>query len=303
MAAPPLATIDDLLRFEVKFGGETQSFFLPRDATMGDLRDHLCLLFDVSAAGQKLLGLPKCEDNSVLGALSLKTPTQKIVLMGTRDAAMQQLRASQDAAAAVGSSVLNDLADPPSDEEGDAADALAARHEVYADRIRARIASYKPKMLAGFRGGKRVLVLDVDYTLMDHRTVAERPTDMMRPHLLAFLEAAYHSNYDIVIWSATSMRWIEVKMRELGVTTSTRFSIAAFYDHGAMISVVHASYGAGPVDIKPLPVLWGQHPEHAHAGNTIMFDDLRRNFLANPANGLRIEACRDMPAIRHTDRE
>ena len=136
---------------------------------------------------------------------------------------------------------------------------------------------------------------------MDHVTVAERPEQMARPYLHEFLESAYAS-FDIVIWSATSMRWIETKMAALGVTTSNRYAIAAFYDAGAMIEVRHPLRGL--VKIKPLPVLWGQHASIGRGPhNTIMFDDLRRNFLANEQAGLRISACRDMPRIRSTDRE
>jgi ubiquitin-like domain-containing CTD phosphatase 1 len=62
------------------------------------------------------------------------------------------------------------------------------------------------------------------------------PAEMMRPFLHEFLAAAYE-HFDIVIWSATSMRWIELKMRETGVSTSGRFRIAAFLDFGAMITM------------------------------------------------------------------
>lgn len=44
---------------------------------------------------------------------------------------------------------------------------------------------------------------------------------------------------------------------------------------------------AGVFDCKPLPVLWGHFPEYT-AHNTIMFDDLRRNYVFNPQNGLVI---------------
>lgn len=44
-------------------------------------------------------------------------------------------------------------------------------------------------------------------------------------------------------------------------------------------------------DCKPLPVLWGRFPEYT-PDNTIMFDDLRRNYVFNPQNGLVIRPYR-----------
>ena len=38
---------------------------------------------------------------------------------------------------------------------------------------------------------------------------------------------------------------------------------------------------------KPLGVIWGKFEEY-NSKNTIMFDDLRRNFLMNPQNGLKV---------------
>ena len=49
--------------------------------------------------------------------------------------------------------------------------------------------------------------------------------------------------YDIVIWSATSMKWVEVKMRELGVTTHPDYKVAFMLDHRAMITVQTQRYG------------------------------------------------------------
>lgn len=34
----------------------------------------------------------------------------------------------------------------------------------------------------------------------DHKSVAESGRELMRPYLHEFLETAYSSNYDIVIW-------------------------------------------------------------------------------------------------------
>ena len=41
------------------------------------------------------------------------------------------------------------------------------------------------------RPGKKLLVLDIDYTLFDHRSTAETGYELMRPFLHEFLTAAY----------------------------------------------------------------------------------------------------------------
>uniref|UniRef100_B9IPZ5 FCP1 homology domain-containing protein n=1 Tax=Populus trichocarpa TaxID=3694 RepID=B9IPZ5_POPTR len=41
------------------------------------------------------------------------------------------------------------------------------------------------------RPGKKLFVLDIDYTLFDHRSTAETPLELMRPYLHAFLTAVY----------------------------------------------------------------------------------------------------------------
>jgi ubiquitin-like domain-containing CTD phosphatase 1 len=87
------------------------------------------------------------------------------------------------------------------------------------------------------------------------------------------------------------MKWIDVKMRELGVTGHADYKITAHVDHGAMITV--GPVGAhGVFDCKPLGYLWAKFPEHYNERNTIMFDDLRRNFVMNPQNGLRARPTR-----------
>src|SRR5262249_1656483 len=104
----------------------------------------------------------------------------------------------------------------------------------------------------------------------------------MRPFLHEFLTSAYE-DYDIVIWSATSYKWIEVKMQEVGVSTNPNYKIAFYMDCAAMITVHVPQYGV--INVKPLKVIWDKFPEFYSAKNTIMFDDLKRNFLMNPKNG------------------
>lgn len=55
--------------------------------------------------------------------------------------------------------------------------------------------------------------------------------------------------------------------------------------------------------VKPLGVIWGKYPEFYSPKNTIMFDDIRRNFIMNPSNGLRIRPFRQAHTNRETDRE
>ncbi|CAH8387767.1 unnamed protein product [Eruca vesicaria subsp. sativa] len=112
--------------------------------------------------------------------------------------------------------------------------------------------------------GKKLRVLDIDYTLFDH-------------HLHEFLTAAY-AEYDIILWSATSMKCVELKMGELGVLNNPNYKITGLLDHLAMIT----SY---------------------IAQNTIMFNDLRRNFVMNPQNGLKIRPFRKAHVNRDKDDE
>lgn len=70
------------------------------------------------------------------------------------------------------------------------------------------------KVLNPPRRGKHLLVLDIDYTIFDLDSSAERPDELARPYLHQFLTAAYN-HFDLMIWSATSMKWVEVKMKVL----------------------------------------------------------------------------------------
>lgn len=49
-------------------------------------------------------------------------------------------------------------------------------------------------------------------------------------------------------------------------------------------------------------VIWGKFEQYT-CKNTIMFDDIRRNFIMNPKNGLRIRPFRQAHFNRDKDRE
>lgn len=67
-----------------------------------------------------------------------------------------------------------------------------------------------------------------------------------------------------------------------------------------MISVFAEQYGV--VEVKPLGVIWGRFPQW-NQSNTIMFDDLRRNFLMNPQTGLKIRPFKNALTAGTKDRE
>ncbi|XP_065352494.1 ubiquitin-like domain-containing CTD phosphatase 1 [Cloeon dipterum] len=237
---------------------------------------------------QKLLNLKAKDDVTVLSTLKLK-PGFKLMLMGSLE---EDVLAAAPPPEEEMPEVVNDL--DIEDEE-----VAIEKKEVYLSKIEKRIQQYEIKILNEPREGKKLLVLDIDYTLFDHRSVAESGYELMRPFLHEFLTSAYE-DYDIVIWSATSMKWIDEKMKLLGVTNNPKYKITFHLDSLAMISVHTKKYGV--IEVKPLGVIWGKFPQYSPS-NTIMFDDIRRNFIMNPQTGLKIRPFKNAHQNRAVDRE
>jgi ubiquitin-like domain-containing CTD phosphatase 1 len=95
-------------------------------------------------------------------------------------------------------------------------------------------------------------------------------------------QTAAYEHYDIIIWSATSLKWIELKMKELGVSSNPNYKLTAMFDDRGMITVTSSKYGL--FNCKPLQVVWDKYADFYGPKNTIMFDDLGRNFIMNPQN-------------------
>lgn len=60
-------------------------------------------------------------------------------------------------------------------------------------------------------------------------------------------------------WEGVSMKWVEMKMKELGVLSHPDYKVTAMVDHLAMITVQSESHKI--FDCKPLGVIWGKCPE------------------------------------------
>ncbi|KAJ6394838.1 hypothetical protein OIU77_023942 [Salix suchowensis] len=94
------------------------------------------------------------------------------------------------------------------------------------------------------------------------------------------------------------MKWVELKMGQLGVLNNPNYKITALLDHLAMITVQSDSRGI--FDCKPLGLIWAKFPEFYSSKNTIMFDDLRRNFRDEPKKWLEID---DLSVLDHKNWE
>ena len=275
--------------FEVRGGGD-----------VGALKREIERETGVQPKRQKLLGLRAKGGAALSDATPLKDlvlpKTKKIMMMGSTEVAIAAVQEDAAKAAELEEEGGFDLAC-----EDPAMLAVAERPENQ-EKLERRLTAVQPTLLAEPRPGKKLLVLDIDYTLFDHVSSAERPLELRRPFLLEFLAAAYRA-YDIVIWSATGMKWVELKMKELGVLGHPDFTLLCLLDSSAMVTVHDPSYGI--VNCKPLAFIWrhGVFGGHYGAHNTIMFDDLSRNFLMNPHNGLKIRPFKNAHRLRHTDRE
>ncbi|XP_075214018.1 ubiquitin-like domain-containing C-terminal domain phosphatase 1 [Lycorma delicatula] len=281
------------LKLGVKWNGkEFELDNLSENDTVIMLKDAIYKQTGVRPERQKLLNLKLKgkipEDDMQLSSLSLR-PGFKVMMMGSLEEDIADANKRPED--------LPEIIDDFDIEDGEEV-ALECK-DVYLAKIDKRIRDYNIKMLSQPRPGKKLLVLDIDYTLFDHRSTAQTGAELMRPYLHEFLASAY-KDYDIVIWSATSMKWIEEKMKLLGVSSHQGYRILFYLDCLAMISVHTPKYGV--VQVKPLGVIWGKFSQYTPA-NTIMFDDIRRNFLMNPNNGLRISAFRHAHTNRATDRE
>ncbi|CAG9859922.1 unnamed protein product [Phyllotreta striolata] len=280
------------IKIILKWNGKEFEIESSENETILDLKKSIENVTKVKCERQKLLNLKDKGktplDDCPLAQLKLR-PNFKLMMMGSLE---EDIKAANTAP--------TDMPDVTNDLEAEEEEVQAIENqEIYLAKVEKRIKEYEIKMLNDLRPDKKLLVLDIDYTLFDHKSTAQTGSELMRPFLHEFLIHVY-PYYDIVIWSATSMKWIEEKMKLLGVSTNPNYKIAFYLDSSAMISVYLPK--SGVVDVKPLGVIWGKF-EQFSAKNTIMFDDIRRNFLMNPKNGLRIRAFREAHLNREKDKE
>jgi len=196
---------------------------------------------------------------------------------------------------------LEDLPEVLNDFDWDfSADPDAAAKFISDMRNRRKIMEAAQKLNIEFmnplRDNMRLLVLDLDYTILDTRPLTSGslpPTECARPGLHEFLEAVY-PYYDICIWSQTSWVWLETKLVELDLVGSDRnYKISFVLDKTLMFRVFSTRNGKPFAHaVKALDIIWRRLPQFS-AKNTIHVDDLGRNFALNPNEGLKIAPFKD----------
>lgn len=151
-----------------------------------------------------------------------------------------------------------------------------------------------------------LLVLDLDHTLLDFSSkhlstngssaMAMGQSDdavankLKRPYMDEFLTWAY-KYYDLVVWSQTSWRWLEVKLTELGMLTHPGYKFCFVLDKTSMFQIISTNRSGKQVThyVKPLQIIWSKFP-HWNSHNTVHLDDLARNFALNLGSGLKCTA-------------
>lgn len=211
-----MATTVGEFRVQMKWNKQDLVFDLQGTQTLSELKSLIFEKTNILPDRQKLMGLKlkvagPITNTTTIDELNLSS---KIMLMGTPEEIITEFNASQ--------TVQPDLSEGQEEEQQDTTwiedpetIPLEKREEVRT-KLERRIQTYQGKILNEPRPGKKLVVLDIDYTLFDHRSSAETGAELMRPFLHEFLTTIYE-HYDIGIWSATSMKWIESKMKLLAV--------------------------------------------------------------------------------------
>ncbi|KAI8101819.1 hypothetical protein M9434_006884 [Picochlorum sp. BPE23] len=294
----PSSSSQETVTLKIKFKGKELSVSLSTSETVGSVKRVLERETHVNAKKQKLLGLKavqgRLDDDTLLG--DLQPPPKVVMLLGSVDSELAQMRRQEEISPCFQDPEEEDVVMPAGPV------ALMDRPEILA-KLERRVLQANIKELHPPREGKKCIVLDIDYTFFDLGSSSERPRDLLRPHVELFLSRAY-ARWDIVIWSATSMKWIDVKLKELGLIDHPEFRITACMDYTAMVTVDNTGMTNKKVfDCKPLHVLWKRYPQYT-SSNTLMLDDLRRNFVLNPQNGLVIKPFKHSTTERgRSDRE
>eukprot|EP01041_Mallomonas_annulata_P009157 gene9157-18972_t len=250
---------------------------LPHSTTVGDIKRMLEEQTAVCPKRQKLIGLGKLgqlsSDDLFLSSLDLKIKCCSVsfTMTGTPEIEIIQLEENNQQSIH-NNEILNDF------------DLSCSPSTMEWHKISTHVQKTEISFINLPRDGKKLLVLDLDHTLLDfthkHHT-HPHPHEMKRPHLDHFMTTVYEY-YDIAIWSQTHWKWLELKLTELDMLTHPNYKICFVLDKSSMFRNAHSKY------VKPLQIIWSKFPDRWSRRNTVHVDDVARNFYLNPQSGLLV---------------
>ncbi|KDR81734.1 hypothetical protein GALMADRAFT_152561 [Galerina marginata CBS 339.88] len=271
------------------WGGKTYKLDVADSDRLFDLKTAIYNLTKVPNERQKILGFVKGKlppDQSRISELPI-VPTKKFTLIGTPEG--DEIKDPAQ---------LGSLPDVVNDLDVDFTENMVASNRYQHDarnirKVQEATKNLQVNIIHPLREGKKLLVLDIDYTILDTKPLTSGslpPAECARPGLHEFLEAIY-PYYDICIWSQTSWIWLETKLVELGMVGAHRnYEISFVLDKTCMFTVfTERDNKPWTHSVKALQIIWNHFPQF-NARNTIHVDDLSRNFALNPKEGLKISA-------------
>jgi ubiquitin-like domain-containing CTD phosphatase 1 len=305
MADHLLPVEEDEVALRVSWCGSAYAVELSRTSTVADLKSALFSLTEVLPKRQKVIGIPRtteglpATDETSMAEIPFKQE-HKLMLVGTREEDISQIHST--VLSSLDEGVFNDLDFDYA--SGSGSRGLVVRNpESNARKLKRRLETTEIRIIHEPRPGKKLLVLDLDYTLYDCKGNAELIAEHGRPGLHRFLSCCYRY-YDIVIWSQTSWRWLEAKLTELSMLFHSDYKISFVLDRTSMFSIISRKGAEDRKhEVKALEIIWKKFPGRWDASNSIHVDDLSRNFALNPQSGLKILPFKNAQINGSVDRE
>mmetsp|Transcript_40209 Transcript_40209/g.159780 ORF Transcript_40209/g.159780 Transcript_40209/m.159780 type:complete len:169 (-) Transcript_40209:2623-3129(-) len=167
------------MKIDVRWNGNTYTFVVSDDTTLGDVQEALSDRTGVLVHRQKIIGLGVKHDETTLVS-EIDPSRRRLMLIGSLEEDIEKVQRAEE----------SELRDWQVDicEENDAwSDCdIHGRYSVSdmskaLDRLAARSFKVKIDLIRPPREGKRLLVLDIDYTIYNHVNLATKPSDCIRP--------------------------------------------------------------------------------------------------------------------------
>ena len=282
-----VATDKVIVTVKLKWGKTSWNDFVIADESVAQLKQRIYMLTKVTPERQKLMCKGSWKgvlpEDANLSKMTFKANKSQIVLVGSAEVALATVTGN----VAEDVNIVNDM--NMNDLEIDFEDGQLLE-KLYDSISSTPIVT---RMMNEPRTGFPLLVLDLDHTLLCFDTKSGSNFEKMkRPYMHEFLCSVYQY-YDIVIWSQTSWRWLEIKLTELGfLKPSNPYKILFVLDKECMFrrKAPSGKKKRGKA-FKPLELIWSKFPCWTRA-NTLHVDDVKANFGLNPQNGIHCKCWR-----------